>query len=127
LVKEKGHNISQLAAKLSTLAGHIANKAEPDYSLGFTVSKDIQFRCDHDSDVEAEALLLAKQKLAAKTKRRQSVHEQMLAAELDSIRDENKELKAGIQTADDKLNRKDRQKLPLLTMKAELGYKLQVG
>jgi hypothetical protein len=53
---------------------------------------------DHDSDVEAEALLLAKQKLAAKTKRRQSVHEQILAAELDTIRDENKELKAGIQT-----------------------------
>jgi hypothetical protein len=61
---------------------------------------------DRDSDVEAEALLLAKQKMTAKTKRRQSVHEQMLAAELGSIRDENKELKAGIQTADDKPNRK---------------------
>jgi hypothetical protein len=37
------HSIPQLAAKLSTWVAHMENKSEPDYSLGFTVSKDIQF------------------------------------------------------------------------------------
>jgi hypothetical protein len=50
----KGHNISQLAARLSTWAiMHIVNKAEPDYSLGFTVSKDIQFDAHGDIIVPA--------------------------------------------------------------------------
>jgi hypothetical protein len=35
------HNIPQLAAKLSTWAGHMESKSEPDYALGFTVSKEI--------------------------------------------------------------------------------------
>jgi hypothetical protein len=38
-----GHNISQLAAKLLTWAVHMENKSEPDYSLGFTVFRYIQF------------------------------------------------------------------------------------
>jgi hypothetical protein len=33
----------QLAAKLSTWVAHMENKSEPDYTLGFTVSKDIRF------------------------------------------------------------------------------------
>jgi hypothetical protein len=37
------HSIPQLAAKLSTWVAHMENKSEPDFSLGFTVSKDIRF------------------------------------------------------------------------------------
>jgi hypothetical protein len=37
------HSIPQLAAMLSTWAAHMESKSEPDYSLGFTVSKDIHF------------------------------------------------------------------------------------
>jgi hypothetical protein len=37
------HAIPQLAGKLSTWAAHMENKSEPDYSLGFAVSRHIQF------------------------------------------------------------------------------------
>ena len=37
------HNITQLAAKLSTMAEYMEHKSEPDYTLGFTVSRDIHF------------------------------------------------------------------------------------
>jgi hypothetical protein len=47
------HSIPQLAAKLSTWAAHMESKSEPDYSLGFTVSKDIHF--DKHGDITVPA------------------------------------------------------------------------
>ena len=75
------------------------------------------------AEIERAARRAAKQEIAARTKRRQTLHEKELQSERDSLRDENKQLKDGIRVADNKLDSVDRQKLPLLERQAATGYK----
>jgi flagellar biosynthesis GTPase FlhF len=59
---------------------------------------------EEEAEIERAARRAAKEATAANTKRRQTMHEREMQSERDSLRDENKQLKKGIRTADNKLD-----------------------
>jgi hypothetical protein len=85
------HSIPQLAAKLSTWAAHMESKSEPDYSLGFTVSKDIHFDKHGDITVPAHVQPLISNSNEHESKAHTPTGSTPRAEEEEARRDEEEE------------------------------------
>jgi hypothetical protein len=113
--KKKKEKVDKQADRPTSEGAELVDEDEP--TLKLTDDEE------EEAEIDRAARRAAQEKIAAKPKRRQTLHEKEMQSERDSLRDENKQLKDGIRTADNKLDSLDRQKLPLLERKAASGYK----